>query len=91
MGDQQTGRTLVNTVPEDADYFITGGGVERSGGFVGEQEPAGTNEGTGDGDALGLAARNLLGKPIEHVIESHLGQGSIDVILELGNVRTVKL
>ena len=91
MGDKQTGRTLVNAVPEDADYFVTGGGVERPGGFVGEQEPAGPNEGAGNGDALGLAAGNLLGETIEHVIESHLGQGGIDVILELGNVRTVKL
>ena len=61
--------------PED---LLAGVGVEGAGRLVGEDQPALADDGAGDGDALLLAARHLVGEPVGEVGDADLlqrGQG----------------
>jgi hypothetical protein len=55
--DDEAGAGLAIEFEEEVDQFSAAGGVERSGGFVGEEEFRLINEGADDSDALAFAAR----------------------------------
>ena len=54
----------------ELDDFLTGFGVEVSGGLVGEDDAGRIGEGSGDGDALLLSAGELEGFVVESVSEA---------------------
>lgn len=54
----------------ELDNFLTGFGVEVSGGFIGEDDAGRVGEGSGDGDALLLSAREFEGFIVEPVAEA---------------------
>ena len=70
MGDHDDGVSLGVEVVEDLHDFAAGGGVEVAGGLVGEEDVGLADEGAGDGDALELAAGELLGVVSEPSAES---------------------
>ncbi len=55
---------------EEGEDFGGAGGVEVSGGFVGEDEVGIGDDGAGDGDALLLSAGELAGEVVEPVAEA---------------------
>ena len=61
VGDHEDGDAGVVEFLEDAHDFDAGLAVEVAGGFVGEEEGGVVDEGAGDGDALLLAAGELVG------------------------------
>ncbi len=73
MGDEDEGFALAVEVVEEFEDFFAGFGVEVAGGFVGEDDEGGVGEGAGDGDALLLAAGELVGFVVEAVVEADLG------------------
>ena len=48
--------------------------VERSGGFVGEDQTAFTDDGTSDGDALALPAGHIVGEPVGKFVDADFAQ-----------------
>ena len=62
-------RRLVEVVDEAQD-FGAGVGVEIAGGLVGEEDGRLEGQGAGDGDALALAAGELVGQVVEAVVEA---------------------
>ena len=50
--------------------------IERTGRFVEDDQPGFEHKGAGDGDALALAARKLMGVALRRIrVEADLGQG----------------
>ena len=68
MGHQDQGSALVGVEGEhQVDDLLAGGRVQVAGGLVGQHQPGRGGEGPGDGDALLLAAGQMLGgvgKPV---------------------------
>jgi hypothetical protein len=57
VGDVDRGKSMfLMEFGEQIDHLVAGAVVEGAGGFVGEEELGLGDEGTGDGDALLLAA-----------------------------------
>lgn len=73
MGDEDEGLALAIEVVEEVEDFFAGFGVEVASGFVGEDDERAVGESAGDGNALLLAAGELVGSVIEAVVESDLG------------------
>ena len=62
VGDEKDGGFLfASEASDELDDGATGGGVEIAGGFVGEKNRRLVDEGAGDGGALKLSARELVG------------------------------
>lgn len=70
MGDKEACGTGIDSLAEDAEDCVAGGGVEGAGGFVGKQDFSGADEGSRDGDALGLAAGDLFGEAVVEAFEA---------------------
>ena len=63
MSDEHEGRLrLVGELAEEAEDVFAVGGIEITGGFIGEDERGAVDEGAGDGDALLFAAGELGGQ-----------------------------
>lgn len=75
VGDDDDGVALAGEVFEEVEDFLTGAGVEVSGGFVGEDDGGVVDEGACDGDALALAAGEFVGAVMEAVGETDLDEG----------------
>ena len=80
MGDDDDGVALGVEVVEEGHDLVAGFGVEVSGGLVGEDDGGVVDQGAGDGDALALAAGELIGL-VHHAgaeadaLEDFLGAG----------------
>src|SRR6202034_2590047 len=61
-GDHEGGAVLGVEVQQQVDDLGSGGGVEVSGGLVGQEQAGLHDQGAGDRDALLLAARQLRGQ-----------------------------
>ena len=61
VGDEDDGVALGVEIVEEGHDLVAGLGVEVSGGLVGEDDGGVVDEGAGDGDALALAAGELVG------------------------------
>ena len=70
VGDEDDGFAVGVEFVEEVEDFEAGLGIEVAGGFVGEDEERVVDEGAGDGDALLLAAGELLGTVIEAMAEA---------------------
>ena len=64
VGDEDDGFALGVEAVEGVEDFKAGFGVEVACGFVGENEERVVHERTSDGDALLLAAGELVGEPL---------------------------
>ena len=60
VGDEDDGVAAPVQLVEEPDDLLAGGGVEVAGGLVGEEERGLAHERAGDGDALALAAGELV-------------------------------
>ena len=74
VGDQHSGGSVVAAVSKQAQDRFTGLRVERSGGFVGEDQTAFTDDGTSDGDALALPAGHIVGEPVGKFVDADFAQ-----------------
>lgn len=74
VGDQHASSALVDAIPKDSDYFVTGAGVERAGGFVGKQELSGADKGSCYGNTLRLATGDFFRKPVVDIFQPDLCQ-----------------
>ena len=75
MGDEKDGGFLfASEVSDELDDGVTGSGVEIAGGFVGEKDRRLVNEGAGDGGALKLSARELVGAVVGAIGELDGGE-----------------
>ena len=72
---------------QDLHDLHGGIGVERAGGFVGEDDLGVVDDGTGDGDALHLSARELVGFLFEVVAQAHAAQRLLRTAVALGGGR----
>ncbi len=66
---------------EETEDFGLGDGVERAGGFIGDEESGTVEDGHGNDDALGLADAKLRGAAAEKVVvvgEAHAGECRAD-------------
>ena len=70
VGDEDDGFAVGVELVEEVEDFEAGLGIEVAGGFVGEDEERVVDEGAGDGDALLLAAGELLGAVVEAMAEA---------------------
>src|SRR5207302_2600819 len=61
VGDDDDGIATVMKIVEEGHDLVAGFGVEVSGGLVGEDDGGAVDEGASDGDALALAAGELVG------------------------------
>ena len=62
VGDEKNGGFLfASEAGDELDDGGTGGGVEIAGGFIGKKDGGLVDEGAGDGGALELSARELVG------------------------------
>ena len=61
VGDEDDGVAVGVELVEEGHDLVAGLGVEVSGGLVGEDDGGAVDEGAGDGDALALAAGELVG------------------------------
>ena len=76
VGDEEDGDALVAVEAlQEVHDFVAGFGVEVAGGFVGEDEFGLVNESAGDGDALLLAAGELVGFVVAAVVEADEVEG----------------
>ena len=69
------GLSLFMQILEQAHDFVGGAGVEVAGGLVGEQDDRVIDQGAGDGDALLLAAGELVGLVLHTAFQAHELQG----------------
>ena len=67
MGDEDDGAALMGEFAEEVEDELAGVGVEVSGGLVGEDNLGVVDEGACDGDALLLAAGELVGPVLDAV------------------------
>ena len=75
VGDKKDGGFLFASEASDKfDDGVTGGGVEIAGGFVGEKNRGLVDEGAGDGGALKLSARELVGAMVGTIGELDGGE-----------------
>ena len=72
----QQHRTLVKTgeIAQQVHHLAAGGGVERSGGLVGEEDRWPSDQGARDRDALALSARKLPRERAGAVAEADRGE-----------------
>ena len=75
MGDDHDGHPQVVELLEEAQDGLAGGLVEVAGGFVGEHDGRAADQGSGDGDALALAARELGGAGVGSLVEADQCEG----------------
>src|SRR3990167_1551178 len=88
VGDDQQGQALAVELFEQPDHLGTGMAVEVAGGLVGEQQRRLHDHGTGDGDALTLAAgqlRRAMPNPVTEVQPLHQARAAA---LALGRLDT---
>jgi hypothetical protein len=71
---------LVAAVAKELEDGLAGVGVERTGRFVGEEEPAFADDRAGDRDSLPLATGHVVGESVGEVIDAHLLQGGYGVL-----------
>ena len=65
---------------EQRHDLVAGGGVERAGGLVGQQDRRIVHQRPGDGHALALAARKLAGLVQHAVFQIHLFQSRLGLL-----------
>ena len=90
MGDDDDGAAFgVDGLEEIGDFFL-GLGIELAGGFVGEDDVGGVDQGAGDGDALFLAAGHLadltLGESCDAGLVERFHNALVSILLILGEV-----
>ena len=73
MGDDDDGVAFAVELFEKGEDFDAGFGVEISGGFVGQNNRGVVDQGAGDGDALFLAAGELVGAVAHALAEPDAG------------------
>ena len=71
MGHEQDGVAAPVQLPEEPDDLLAGCAVEVAGGLVGEEQRRVAHQRPGDGHALALAARELVGAVVHAVLEPH--------------------
>ncbi len=71
MGDQEHGVALLVEIAKQRQHFLTGLGVERAGGLVGEQQGRLVGERAGDRHALALAAGERAGQHVGLLGDAH--------------------
>ena len=76
MGDHDDGHAVVVELLEHAHDLDAGARIQVAGGLVGEEERRLVDEGAGDGDALLLAAGELVGQVVGAVGKADLRRGS---------------
>ena len=75
MGDDdQGGAGGPGGAGEDLHGLLGGQGVQGAGGLVGEEDPRPAHQGAGDGDPLGLPARQLGGQLVLVPVQAELGE-----------------
>ena len=74
---------------EEGHDLDAGFGVEVAGGLVGEDDGGAVDQGAGDGDALPLAAGELVGLVIHARFEADIGQRLLGALNALGGRRAV--
>src|SRR3954469_2763320 len=84
VGDQDHGVARPVELVEELHDLLGSGRVEVAGGLVGEQDGRLVDQGAGDGHALALAARQLVGLVGHARAEAHLLQGPARPLLPLG-------
>src|SRR6185295_2520910 len=67
--------------PEEGDDLLAGLAVEVAGGLIGEEDGGAVDEGASDGDALALAAGELIGLVMHAVAEADALQGADGALL----------
>jgi len=75
VGDEHDGDAAAGQGLQQRQHLEAGAGVEVAGGFVAEQELGPADQGAGDGDALLLAAGELVGSVVLALGQADLGQG----------------
>jgi len=75
VGDKKDGGFFfASEASDEFDDGVTGGGVEITGGFIGEKDGGLVDEGAGDGGALKLSARELVGAVVGAIGEMDGGE-----------------
>ena len=75
MGDEHDGGNGVRAGAEDLHDAMAGGGVQRTGGFVSQDQPPLAHDGPRNGDALLLAAGHLVHEAVREFRDAHLAEG----------------
>jgi hypothetical protein len=75
VGDEEDGSFFfASEASDEFDDGVTGGGVEIAGGFIGEKNRGLVDEGAGDGGALKLSSRELVGAVVGAIGEMDGGE-----------------
>src|SRR3954463_1214800 len=87
MGDEENGGAMpLMKVPQEPMHANSGQGIERSERFVKQQQLRITDHGPGEGDTLGLSARQGSGPGIDVVFEPDLSQSGKAALLDLARL-----
>ena len=65
MGDHDNGHTIPAQLPEDLHDLLAGLGVQRTCGFICQQQIRFAYNGSGDGHTLALTAGELIGQKMD--------------------------
>jgi hypothetical protein len=89
VGDEHDGVAAGVEGVEEGHDLEAGFGVEVAGGLVGEDDGGVVDQGAGDGDALALAAGELVGLVVHARFEADVGERLLGALDALGGGRAV--
>ncbi len=86
VGDHDDGLAGEVEFEEDLEDLFSGGGVEISGGFVGEENDGVIDDGAGDGDPLAFAAGELAGEVKEAMFQTEPGEDLAGMVFNIAGI-----